>query len=145
MALADVLTATLTDAALGAWLGTMAFFSFVGAPRTFAVLGEELAGEVVNDVFPRYYVLGIALGGVAAVASLAGAATGTTGALDVARAAALTATGVALLATVYARFVLVPRMDAAGPDAFQRYHGQSVALNAVAMVAVAAALVATHL
>jgi uncharacterized membrane protein len=47
----------LLDGALGAWLGTMAFFSFVGAPRVFAVFGDE-AGAHVNDVFPRYYTVG---------------------------------------------------------------------------------------
>lgn len=36
-------------------------------------------------------------------------------------------------------------MDAAGDEAFERYHGRSVALNGVMLFAVAVALVASHL
>jgi hypothetical protein len=59
----------LLDGALGAWLGTMAFFSFVGAPKAFAVFGDD-AGKYVNDVFPRYYTVGVVLGAVAFVSVL---------------------------------------------------------------------------
>jgi len=59
----------LLDGALGAWLGTMAFFSFVGAPRAFAVFGDD-AGKYVNDVFPRDYTVGVVLGAVAFVSAL---------------------------------------------------------------------------
>lgn len=142
MALTESLLALVADAALGAWLGAMAFFSFVAAPRIFGVLEEADAGRVVNDIFPRYYEVGVALGGAAAVAAL------TRGALegfDAAAAAVAALAALAVATAAYARWVLIPKMDAAGDDAFQRYHRQSVLLNGVAMLAVAGALVATHL
>ncbi len=136
----DVVT-ILLDGALGAWLGTMAFFSFVGAPRAFAVFGDD-AGAYVNDVFPRYYTLGVVLG---TVALLAGVGVGVLGTFDVPVLAVLGSAVVAVALAAYSRWVLIPKMDAAGEDAFETYHRQSVLLNGGAMLAVAAALVASHL
>lgn len=139
----SVLTASLdllVDAALGAWLGVMAFFSFVGAPRAFAVYGDE-AGSYVNDVFPRYYRLGVGLGGLAFLAALAqGALSG----FDAAVAVLLVAAGLAALLPGYSLTVLVPKMEAAGEDAFEQYHRQSVLLNGLAMLAAAVGLVVSH-
>lgn len=128
----------VADAALGASLGAMAFFSFVGAPRAFAVFGDD-AGAYVNDVFPRYYAVNLALAAVGTVAL---------GFLPVGDAASLLAVTGALVAAAchaVARLWLIPNMEAAGDDAFERYHGWSVGLNGVAMLAVAGALVAAHL
>jgi hypothetical protein len=133
--------ATVTDAALGIWLGTILFFSFVGAPRLFRALDEAAAGRAVNAIFPRYYTLGIGLGAVAAAATVAGTAVRSPAA---ATGALLGAVGIAASANAYARWVLIPRMDAAGDDGFARYHRQSVVLNAVTMFAVGAAFVARH-
>jgi len=142
MSLATTAAAVVADAALGIWLGSMVFFSFLGAPRVFAVLDREMAGRVVNDIFPAYYVLGVALGTVAFLAALARGVLETFGfALGLLAGGAVL--GVVLAA--YARWVLIPKMDAAGDDAFERYHRQSVLLNAATMFAVAAALVASHL
>jgi hypothetical protein len=47
---------------VGTWLGTVSFFSFVVAPCVFGVLERERAGEVVNEIFPTYYVFGALLG-----------------------------------------------------------------------------------
>jgi hypothetical protein len=127
------------DAALGASLGAMAFFSFVAAPRSFAVLGSEVAGEYVNDVFPRYYRVNL---GLAAVAT---GALGLAGVEGVPGLVAVVGATVAVLCHGVARLWLVPKMEGAGEDAFERYHGWSVGLNALAMLAVAAALVGTHL
>ena len=44
----------------------------------------------------------------------------------------------------YARWVLIPKMEAAGDEAFERYHGRSVALNGVTMLVVAGALLAAQ-
>jgi len=144
MAVHAALLALVADAALGAWLGAMAFFSFVAAPRIFGVLGAADAGRVVNDIFPRYYEVGVALGTAAALAGLARGATTGHG-IGVGTAAVAVPAAVAVATAAYARWVLIPKMDAAGDDAFQRYHRQSVLLNGVAMLAVAAALVASHL
>jgi hypothetical protein len=136
----DVLS-VLLDGALGAWLGTMAFFSFVGAPRAFAVFGDD-AGAYVNDVFPRYYTVGVVLG---AVALLAGLGRGALGGFDVAGLVVVASAGSAAVIMAYSRWGLIPKMDAAGEDAFEAYHRQSVLLNGGAMLAVAVALVASHL
>lgn len=40
------------------WIGGMAFFSFFAAPSIFKVLPRELAGVVVGDIFPKYYLIG---------------------------------------------------------------------------------------
>lgn len=128
----------VVDAALGVWLGSIGFFSFVVAPRAFAVLEEDAAATLVNDVFPRYYLVGMGFGVVAIAAAVLGGGGRTT--VVVAAAA-----GVGVVTNAYARWVLVPRIQAAEGDAFQRYHGRSVALNLVTLVAVAAGLVAAAL
>ena len=40
------------------WIGTIIFFSFFGAPSIFKVLDRELAGDVVGDIFPKYWMIG---------------------------------------------------------------------------------------
>lgn len=140
MSLLAAALAFAVDVALGTWLGAMVFFSFVAAPRVFAVL-DDRAGDVVNDIFPRYYVFGIALGIVAGVAALAA---GLRSGFDPATLAVLGAVGVAVLLTAYARWGLIPAMEAADEDAFERYHRRSVILNGLAMLAVVVALVAAH-
>ncbi len=119
----------------------MAFFSFVGAPRAFAVYGDD-AGAYVNDVFPRYYRVGVGLGAVAFVAALArGAVTAFGGATLV----VTSATAIGVLLAAYSLRSLIPKLDAAGDAGFERYHRQSVALNGLTMLAVALGLVGSHL
>ncbi|WP_423745055.1 DUF4149 domain-containing protein (plasmid) [Haladaptatus sp. SPP-AMP-3] len=129
----------VADGALGIWLGSIVFFSFVGAPTTFDVLGDD-AGQVVNAVFPKYYEFGLGLGVVAFGAAVVATAMD---AFDGIVVAALALVGVAF--TGYARWVLIPKMEAAGDDGFARYHKQSVVLNGVTMLAVAGGIVASHL
>ena len=64
---------------------------------------------------------------------------------DPAVLAVVAAVAVAVALAGYSRWVLIPNMDAAGEGAFETYHRQSVLLNGGAMLAVAAALVASHL
>ncbi len=40
------------------WIGSIIFFSFFGAPSIFKVLDRELAGKVVGDIFPKYWMIG---------------------------------------------------------------------------------------
>ncbi|MFQ5957647.1 MAG: DUF4149 domain-containing protein [Candidatus Brocadiales bacterium] len=40
------------------WVGGMAFMTFVAAPSIFKVLPREQAGDVVGDIFPKYFTLG---------------------------------------------------------------------------------------
>lgn len=142
MTLPTTVARILVDGALAAWFGTMAFFSFVAAPRAFAVLGRETAGSYVNEVFPQYYVLGVGLGVLGLLGSLG---VGVLQAFALPVWVALAATAVATLAHAYARWSLIPKMEAAGEDAFEQYHGRSVQLNGLAMLAVAVAFVASHL
>ena len=42
------------------WIGSIIFFSFLAAPSIFKVLPRETAGEVVGDIFPKYWMVGYA-------------------------------------------------------------------------------------
>ncbi|MFB6120196.1 MAG: DUF4149 domain-containing protein [Halobacteriaceae archaeon] len=128
--------------ALGAWFGSIVFFSFFGAPTIFATLDEGAAGRAVNAIFPRYYRFGL---GAGAVALVAGGATGVADGVGPAVGLTLGGALVGTAANAYAAGVLVPKMEAAGDDAFARYHKQSVALNLVTMLAVLVAFVGTQL
>jgi hypothetical protein len=140
MSLLQTGLATVIDAALGVWLGSIVFFSFVAAPTTFDVLGDD-AGQVVNAVFPKYYVFGAGLGIVALLAVLVA---GLVTVFDVARIAVLTLVAAGIGMDAYARWVLIPKMERAGDDAFAQYHKQSVVLNGVTMLAIGIALVLSH-
>ena len=140
MSLLQTGLATVIDAALGVWLGSIVFFSFVAAPTTFDVLGDD-AGQVVNAIFPKYYVFGAGLGIAAFLAVLVA---GLVTAFDAARVAVLVLVAAGVGMDAYARWVLIPKMERAGDDAFAQYHKQSVALNGVTMLAIAVALVLSH-
>ena len=137
--------------ALGLWLGAMAFFSFAAAPVAFSVLEREAAGRLVSAVFPIYYAVGGAAGGLALGASLLMALAGRRSRPLLLGIAALLLLAVAL--TVYAGTVLLPQtqearaqLRAAPADAgasleFTRLHQRAVGLNLAVMLAVLAALV----
>lgn len=40
------------------WIGSMAFFSFIAAPAIFKILLRETAGDVVGEIFPKYWLIG---------------------------------------------------------------------------------------
>lgn len=134
---------------VGTWLGTVSFFSFVVAPRVFGVLERERAGDVVNEIFPTYYVFGAFLGVFGFAAGLfRGAVEG----FSVYLSLYLASLAVAVSVAVFSRVYLVPRIEGTDrsredgdPDAFERYHGTSVKLNSVVLLSVAAALVLWHL
>src|ERR1700730_3656377 len=96
--------------ALVCWLGSIIFFSFFTAPVVFTVLARPDAGKVVSVIFPRYYILGYAAGGIAfAIAIyLLMANRGARGWW----LAAVIAIGIALGCTLYAGTVVRPRVDA---------------------------------
>jgi len=129
---------TLVVGALGVWLGSIVFFSFVAAPALFSELGSERAGDAVNVVFPRYYVFGVAMAAFALAVWIVGPL-----AFDTADPPLAADAGVFLgaAANIYARYALVPKMEAAGSDAFAQYHKQSVALNLVTLTGVVVAFV----
>lgn len=52
------------------WVGTIFFFSFFAAPSIFKILPRETAGNVVSDIFPKYYLVAYVCGLVAVISSL---------------------------------------------------------------------------
>ncbi len=46
------------------WVGAMIFFTFCSAPSIFKILPRESAGDVIGDIFPKYWILGYAAGAV---------------------------------------------------------------------------------
>lgn len=49
-------------AAIVLWVGAVSFFSFCSAPSIFKVLEREQAGQVVGDIFPKYWMVGYVCG-----------------------------------------------------------------------------------
>lgn len=52
------------------WIGSIFFFSMFVAPSIFKVLTREQAGNVVSDIFPKYYLISYICGAVALVSSI---------------------------------------------------------------------------
>lgn len=52
------------------WIGSIFFFSFIAAPSIFKVLPSETAGNVVTDIFPKYYLVAYICGALAIIAAL---------------------------------------------------------------------------
>jgi len=52
------------------WIGSIFFFSFSAAPSIFKVLPRQIAGDVVTDIFPKYYLIAYVCGGVALITSI---------------------------------------------------------------------------
>jgi putative copper export protein len=55
---------------LSFWIGSMFFFSFFAAPSIFKALPRETAGNVVSDIFPKYYLVAYICGGAAIITSV---------------------------------------------------------------------------
>ncbi len=50
---------------LAVWLGGMIFLVVIGAPSIFRVLPRESAGDVLGEIFPKYWIMGYICGGTA--------------------------------------------------------------------------------
>ena len=50
---------------LSLWVGSIVFFSMVLAPGIFAALDRPAAGDLLAQLFPKYYRVGVVCGGVA--------------------------------------------------------------------------------
>jgi len=108
-------------------IGSMSFFAATVAPTVFKTLSLETAGIFLRAFFPRYYLWGLALAGIASLI-----------ALTVDWFLALTCMVVALL-FVGARQVLMPKINQARDDEsdgklgadkrFQMLHLVSVVIN----------------
>jgi hypothetical protein len=126
----------LTIISVSIWLGGIIFFSGFVAPLAFSVLEHESAARFVNAAFPRYYLFGLVLGGVALA--------GVIGRFAVGRESPWGPLILVLLMVALSAFVLlvlIPQMEAMratparGSPAFARLHGFSVALNLATMLA----------
>ena len=144
--------------ALGVWLGSVVFFSFVAAPTLFGALGRETAGRAVSAIFPRYYAIG---GGCGAVALVSGLLLGVLqGAWGRSFTAALVLVAIMTGLVAYAGWILLPQASqarqerarspegTAGHEAaeahFAALHRLSVLLNgAVLVLGIAAFALAT--
>jgi hypothetical protein len=137
----DALSFALPAAVATAMLaGAMTFFAGGVAPLVFQTLSEADAGRLIRRIFPVYYLIGLALSGLAGVFAVLAARP-----LDAGVLAA-----VALLFLI-ARQVLMPRInalrdrevagDAAAAGPFRRLHGLSVWINAAQLLAALAVAV----
>ena len=52
------------------WIGSIFFFSSSTAPSIFKILPRQMAGDVVTDIFPKYYLIAYICGGVAIITSI---------------------------------------------------------------------------
>lgn len=140
----------LLSLSIAFWVGSIFFFSFFAAPSIFKILPRESAGNVVSDIFPKYYLVAYVCGSVAAVASIALLAIGNqkiTGIYGLRTLALLIMLGLAL----YAGQVVRPQaaevraeMRSVGEDSpnypelrknFSRLHMHSAIINLVIFTA----------
>jgi hypothetical protein len=126
-----LMVAILCCAAL---FGGMLFFACVMTPLVFRKLPQDVAGPFLRQVFPVYYLTGAAMAFLAAAAS-----------------AEVNFIACILLVVIagsflYARFVLMPKVNAAREDGalgsadFKRLHRRSVLVNLGQLVAVTGTL-----
>jgi hypothetical protein len=133
---------TFAVGCVAAWLGIMAFFSFVAAPGVFRVVDRRVAGEAVAALLPGYYRWGLVLSVLAAVTLLAMAALSQVGRVRHLTSALLAGVMVVVLAWTLA--VTFPAADAARharqDQSFALAHRSAVRLNLVIMACAAAVL-----
>jgi uncharacterized membrane protein len=128
------------------WIGGMAFFSFLAAPSVFKVLPREEAGQVVSDIFPKYYWQGIICGAIALATSVALGMRERWNILLIVRTITI---GVMVIGVLYSVVVLQPKIqavkaqitsfeDLAPTDPlrleFGRLHGRSFSVNAAVLL-----------
>ncbi len=63
----QILTKSIYSLSIVFWVGSIFFFSFFAAPSIFKVLPRELAGNVVADIFPKYYLVSYICGFLALI------------------------------------------------------------------------------
>ncbi len=136
-----ILFEIISDTSLGVWLGSIVFFSFIGAPKIFHVLEEEKAGEVVNNIFPNYYFLGIIAGTIAAIASLARIY------LEFRIYTLITFIGciISIILFIYSRQNLIPKMEKFKEKRFEKIHKLSVRINSIALVSVIISIISSQI
>lgn len=136
--------------AVAVWVGAMVLLGAVVAPVVFSTLPRPQAGDLMNQLFPAYYRVGLLCGAVALVTGGIQAYLGRRwGTLR------FWLTGLMVVSTLYAGFVVTPHAQSvraqllAGGEkaqrarlqqAFRRDHQLAVAANGVALLAGVAVL-----
>jgi hypothetical protein len=133
---------TFAVSCVAAWLGIMAFFSFVAAPGVFRAVDRRVAGEAVAALLPGYYRWGLVLCALAVVTLLVLAAASRAGRLRHLTSAGLA--GVMVVVLAWALAVTLPTADAARrareDQSFAVAHRSAVRLNLLVMACAAAVL-----
>ena len=129
--------------ALALWVGGMAFMTFVAAPSVFKVLPREQAGDVVGDIFPKYFTLGYVYCLLAILTAV-----GVYLKEDYWNKPKLLVLGLMLILTFYDGMVVAPRAHAVRTEMkkaeqeeqkkalwgeFVRLHSQSAAINLIVL------------
>ncbi|HHT9135517.1 MAG TPA: DUF4149 domain-containing protein [Candidatus Avalokitesvara rifleensis] len=129
--------------ALVLWIGGMAFMTFVAAPSVFKVLPREQAGDVVGDIFPKYFTLGYVYCLFAILTAI-----GVYLKEDYWNKPKLLVLGLMLILTFYDGMVVAPRAHAVRTEMkkaeqeeqkkalwgeFVRLHSQSAAINLIVL------------
>lgn len=124
--------------AIGTWFGAVVSLSFVVAPTAHGEFPAHEARRFLRPLFPRHYTLGVVCGFVALAAVALGK--GSLPYADLLRLGLPAAA--ALVCTLVARDVLVPRMRSLSGDdpRFARLHQASAMLNSATLGALALAL-----
>jgi uncharacterized membrane protein len=132
--------------AIALWVGGMAFFSFIAAPSIFKVLPREEAGQVVTEIFPKYYWQGIICGAIALVTSVALGVRERWNILLIVRTIMI---AVMLVGILYSVVILQPKIQAVKAQVtsfdslsptdplrleFGRLHGRSFSVNAAVLL-----------
>jgi hypothetical protein len=128
------------------WIGGMAFFSFLAAPSIFKVLPREMAGNVVADIFPKYYWQGIICGVIALGTSCALGIRERWNVLLIVRTIII---AVMVIGVLYSVVILQPKVQAVKAQItsfeslaptdplrleFGRLHGRSFSVNAAVLL-----------
>ncbi len=145
---------SLNRLTLGLWAGAVAFFVGVAAPAAFAALNPDRskAGDVVEAILPRYYAAGFVLGALAVVGAVASRSSWNSKAAFTAHVALLALMFTCLLvdwAWIWGKVhALRADIPASGLEPgtnlyrqFFMWHGISMVLNLVVLVATLAAVV----
>jgi uncharacterized membrane protein len=127
------------------WVGGMAFMTFVTAPSIFKVLPRERAGDVVGEIFPRYFLLEYTCCLLVILTAL-----GIYYREGYWNRPKLYVLGLALILSFYNGLVIAPRVHALRMEMkrvekeeekgvvwgqFVRYHGQSAVINLMVLAA----------
>jgi uncharacterized membrane protein len=121
------------------WLGSIIFFSFIGAPGIFKTLDREKAGEVAGVIFPKYYILGYFCAGLSLVALIAGSEKFPITQITLLIAMAICSAVAGMVVGPKAKAIKVRIKNETGNDealkrAFNSLHGWSVRLNAAVLL-----------